>query len=52
MLDKWIFVQCKIADIPRSIVWIIIFFGRAFEYGDGSKLWGYVDTNVIAYHFV
>jgi hypothetical protein len=32
-------------DIPTSFIRIIIFFHRAFEYGRGSKVLGYVGTN-------
>jgi hypothetical protein len=42
-LDKWIFVQWQIMDIPTSCIWIIIFFEEASEYGSGSKFWGYVE---------
>jgi hypothetical protein len=31
-------------DKPTSFIWIIIFFGGAFEYGGISKLSGYVLT--------
>jgi hypothetical protein len=31
--------------IPTSFVWIIIFFGGAFEYGGGSKFLRYVGAN-------
>jgi hypothetical protein len=31
-------------DIPTTFIWIIIFFNRAFEYGNIS-MWDYVGTN-------
>jgi hypothetical protein len=44
-LDKWGSIQWKIMDILISFIWNIMFFGTAFEYGGGSKFWGYVGTN-------
>jgi hypothetical protein len=44
-LDKWIFVQYEIMDIPVSWIWIIILFEELFKYGDGAKFWGYVGIN-------
>jgi hypothetical protein len=44
-LNKWIFVQWKIMEIPTSFTWIIIFLDGAFECGDGGKFWGYIGTN-------
>jgi hypothetical protein len=41
---KCSFVRRKIMEKPTSFIWIIIFFNRALEYGDISKLWGYVGT--------
>jgi hypothetical protein len=35
-LGKQSFIQWKVADIPTSFIWIIIFFNRSFEYGDGG----------------
>jgi hypothetical protein len=35
-LDKLNLVQWKIIDIPTSFIWINIFLGRPFEYGDGG----------------
>jgi hypothetical protein len=43
-LEKRSLVQWNTMDIPTSYIWIIIFFDRAFEYGGGSKFWGYVGT--------
>jgi hypothetical protein len=40
-LDKWSSAHWKVMDIPTSSIWIIIFFDRAFKYGDGAKFWGY-----------
>jgi hypothetical protein len=35
-LDKQSLVQWKVADIHTSFVWIFIFLGEPFEYGDGG----------------
>jgi hypothetical protein len=35
-LGKLSFIQWKIVDIPTSFFWIIIFFNRPFEYGNGG----------------
>jgi hypothetical protein len=35
-LDKRNLVQWKIEDMPTSIIWIITFVNRPFEYGDGG----------------
>jgi hypothetical protein len=43
--DKLSFVHWKIMDVPRSFIWIIIFFDGAFEWGGISNLRGYVGTN-------
>jgi hypothetical protein len=32
-------------DIYISFIWTIIFFDKAFKYGDGTTFWGYVGTN-------
>jgi hypothetical protein len=44
-LDKLSLVQWKIMDISTNFIWIIIFFGGAFQYGDGAIFWRYVGTN-------
>jgi hypothetical protein len=44
--DKWSLVHWKIMDMPVSFMRISSFFNRAFEYGGGSKFWGYAGTNV------
>jgi hypothetical protein len=31
-------------DIPTSSIWNIILFNEAFKYGNGAKLWYYVQT--------
>jgi hypothetical protein len=31
-LEKLSFVHWKITDIPKSFIWIVIFFDGAFEY--------------------
>jgi hypothetical protein len=36
LLDTWRFVHWKIKHIPTSLIWIIIFFDGAFQYGGGS----------------
>jgi hypothetical protein len=38
-------VQWKVMDINISFIWIITFFGGAFQYGGVSIFWGYVGTN-------
>jgi hypothetical protein len=35
-LDKRIFVQWNVVDIPTSLTWIVLFFNGPFEYGDGG----------------
>jgi hypothetical protein len=37
-LHKPSFVQWKIMDIPKNVIWIIIYFNGPFEYGDGGIL--------------
>jgi hypothetical protein len=44
-LDKLSFVQWTIVDMPTGFMWITTFLDGAFEYGDGSKFWGYVWSN-------
>jgi hypothetical protein len=48
-LENLSFTHWKIMYIPRSFIWIIIFFDGAFEYGGGSEFWGYVgrDTELL-----
>jgi hypothetical protein len=31
--------------MPTISIWIIIFFGEAFKYGDGVKFWDYAVIN-------
>jgi hypothetical protein len=44
-LDRWSLVLWKVADIPRSFIWIIILFYGAPKCGDSAKFWCYVRTN-------
>jgi hypothetical protein len=44
-LDKLRFVHWNVINIPTIFILTIIFFDLAFEYGSGSKFWGYVGTN-------
>jgi hypothetical protein len=44
-LGKPSFAHWKITDITTNLIWIIIFFDGAFEYGGISKFWGYVGTD-------
>jgi hypothetical protein len=44
-LEKRSFVLWRIMDMPTSLIWIIVFFDRPFEYGGSSKLGGYFGTN-------
>jgi hypothetical protein len=37
-LDKRNVVQWKIMRIPKSFIWINLFFNRPFKYGDGGIL--------------
>jgi hypothetical protein len=34
-----------VKDVPKSIIWIIILFDKAFKLGNGATFWGYVGTN-------
>jgi hypothetical protein len=33
-------------DVHTSFIFVIILFDLALKYGDGTKFWGYVGTNV------
>jgi hypothetical protein len=43
--ENWSMVHWKITDISKSFICIVIFFNEAFKYGNGAKLWGYLETN-------
>jgi hypothetical protein len=44
-LDKWSLVHWNILYMLTSLIWIVVFFDGTFEYGGGSKFWGYVWSN-------
>jgi hypothetical protein len=40
-------LSLKPMNIPTGFIWIIIFLNGAFEYGNISKIWGYVGTDEV-----